>query len=333
MELGDRSNLCFGGTLVSAGTGEALVVATGARTELGLIQALLEGATELQTPLTRALASIARILTIAILAVSLALLGVGLWRDFALADALLVAITLAVAAIPEGLPAIVTIALAIGVQRMAARRAVIRRMPAVETLGSTTVICTDKTGTLTANEMTVRTVRTGSGEYEFTGGGFSPEGEVRSGASALRELPQDLLRAAACRPALQRRHAPPGGGALDRGGDPTEVALVAAARKAGLDAQVERTRFPREDVRPFESERRFMATLHAAEDGGRWLLLKGAPEVVLPRCKEVDGLRSPRPSCWRRSGSPRRASGSSPWPSAAWSRAAAESRSRTWVRG
>jgi Ca2+-transporting ATPase len=164
---------------VTKGTATAVVVATGGATELGRISQMLGEASKLETPLTRQLGVIAKWIAAAVILVSIILLGGGLLRGYALADAVLAAVTLAVAAIPEGLPAIVTIALAIGVQRMARRRAIIRKLPAVETLGSTTVICTDKTGTLTRNEMTVQALWTPEGRYRLSGIGYAPEGELR----------------------------------------------------------------------------------------------------------------------------------------------------------
>ncbi|HYI02461.1 HAD-IC family P-type ATPase, partial [Hyalangium sp.] len=236
------------------------------------------------------LASIGRYLTLGILAMSGVLLGVGLLRGYEVSEALLVAITLAVAAIPEGLPAIVTIALAIGVQRMAARRAVIRRLPAVETLGSTTVICSDKTGTLTRNEMTVQALWTPEGAWSVSGVGYSPRGRLLQGGVPMDEVPEaagELLRAGAlCNDAslLQRD------GAWGLTGDPTEGALLVAAEKAGLRVEELRARFARVDAIPFESENQFMATLHEEGEGGRSIFLKGAPEVVLRRCELSDGL-------------------------------------------
>ncbi|MCP3139231.1 cation-translocating P-type ATPase [Pyxidicoccus xibeiensis] len=291
-ELGDRTSLVFGGTLVTSGTGTASVVATGGATELGRISQMLSEATDLQTPLTKALATIAKYITGAILVVSVVLLGVGLWRGYELSEAVVVAITLAVAAIPEGLPAIVTIALAIGVQRMAARRAVIRKLPAVETLGSTTVICSDKTGTLTRNEMTVQALWTPAGRYDVTGVGYAPTGELRRGADALRELPGDvrelLVAGALCNDAALRGQ----GDGWEMTGDPTEGALVVAAEKAGLRVDAVRSECPRLDAIPFESEHQFMATLHDEGPGRRRILLKGAPEVVLRRCAPADGVTS-----------------------------------------
>ena len=286
-ELGDRTSVVFGGTLVTSGAATAVVVATGGATELGRISEMLHEATDLQTPLTKALASIAKVITVAILVVSVLLLGVGLWRGYDLSEAVVVSITLAVAAIPEGLPAIVTIALAIGVQRMAARRAVIRKLPAVETLGSTTVICSDKTGTLTRNEMTVQALWTPTGRYTVTGVGYAPRGELRRDGPPLSALlvPEDvrelLLAGALCNDAVLHGHTD---GDWRMTGDPTEGALVVAAEKAGLGVDKAREHFRRLDAIPFESEHQFMATLHDDGRGGRVLLLKGAPEAVLARC-------------------------------------------------
>jgi calcium-translocating P-type ATPase len=241
--VADRVSIAHGGTLVTSGVGTAVVVSTGEHTELGRISELMRRTEGVQTPLTRGLAGVARTLTALICVVAAALLAIALARGYPLVDAVLAAVALAVAAIPEGLPAIVTIALAIGVQRMAHRRAVVRRLPAVETLGSTTVICTDKTGTLTQNRMTV---------------------------AELWGDEEPLLRAAIL---------------CSDGGAPTEVALLEAAERAGLDVAAERERSPRLDAIPFDSDRKLMATLHT----DRAVFLKGAPEVVLERCAPRDG--------------------------------------------
>ncbi|WP_434347384.1 cation-translocating P-type ATPase [Myxococcus virescens] len=291
-ELGDRASLLFGGTLVTSGSATAVVVATGQATELGRISTLLREVTDLQTPLTKALAVIGKYITLGILVISAALLGVGLVRGYAVSEAVVVAITLAVAAIPEGLPAIVTIALAIGVQRMAARRAVIRKLPAVETLGSTTVICTDKTGTLTRNEMTVQALWTTHGRYALSGVGYAPKGALTRGGPPLEAPPPDvcelLLAGVLCNDAALQ----PRDGQWDMTGDPTEAALLVAAEKAGMHVDDARQAHPRVDAIPFESENQFMATLHDDGKGGRRILLKGAPEVVLRRCALEDGCSS-----------------------------------------
>ena len=297
--LGDRRSMGFGGTLVTRGTGTAVVVATGGGTELGRISSMLDEATELETPLTRSMARVGGLLTAAILAVTVLIIGVALLRGYPVVDAVLSGISLAVAAIPEGLPAIITIALAIGVQRMARRRAVIRKLPAVETLGSTGVICSDKTGTLTRNEMTVRALCTpsaGDDPLGVSGVGYEPVGELVCGvggdAAAPRVAPDDdvraLLRAGAlCNDARLVRDR----GAHSIAGDPTEGALVVAAQKLGVDVEEARAQWPRVDEIPFESERQLMATLHAAPGGAPVILMKGAPEVILARCEGVPGER------------------------------------------
>jgi magnesium-transporting ATPase (P-type) len=296
--LGDRIGIAFAGTLVASGTGTGLVVATAAATELGRISGLLQQAGSLETPLTRALAKVAKAITIGILAVTVVLIAIGAWRSVAqgvpLADALremlIFAISLAVGAIPEGLPAIVTIALAVGVQRMAHRRAIIRKLPAVETLGSTSVICSDKTGTLTRNEMTVQAVWASGELLEVEGIGWGGEGGFkRVGApTAPSEAATRLLEAAAlCSDATVEA----AGGAWAVSGDPTEAALVVAARKAGLEVVALRAQQPRLDAIPFESELQFMATLHPRPGETPRVLMKGAPEVVVARCQAA--VRAP----------------------------------------
>ncbi|AKT42261.1 cation-translocating P-type ATPase [Chondromyces crocatus] len=286
-ELGDRCDLAFGGTMVVSGAASAVVVETGSSTELGRISALLDETTELETPLTRAMSRVARTLTLAILGVSALIVGVALFRGYPLVDAVLSGISLAVAAIPEGLPAIITIALAIGVQRMARRRAIIRKLPAVETLGSTAVICSDKTGTLTRNEMTVRALWTPALDdepLELTGVGYTPDGELqRAGASIdpSDDVTALLFAAALCNDArLERRD----GEEPTLTGDPTEGALLVAAEKVGISVDALRDERGRIDAIPFASERQFMATLHGGAEGARILYLKGAPEIILARC-------------------------------------------------
>jgi len=283
--LGDRIGMAFSGTLVLQGTATGVVVATGGSTELGRINALLNQTGQLETPLTRQLAKVSNGITAAVVAVVAVLISFGIWvKDAPLGESLMVAVSLAVAAIPEGLPAVITICLAVGVRRMAERHAVVRHLPAVETLGSTTVICTDKTGTLTRNEMTVQVAWLAGLEYRFSGIGYAPDGEIeRDGGTRLTELPtalHDLLTIAIlCNDAVVR---------LEQNiwtitGDPTEAAMVVAAEKAGLPSQDLRSHHARLDVIPFESDSKFMATLHKI-DGENDILLKGAPETVLERC-------------------------------------------------
>ncbi len=290
-EVGDQSCLAFKGTLATYGTAEGIVVRTGSRTELGRISELLSKAPELETPLTRALATLGKQITVAILALAIVITGIGIWRDSsagaglfeAARDAVMFAIALAVGAIPEGLPAVVTIALAIGVRRMANRNAIVRKLPSVETLGSTTVICSDKTGTLTRSEMTVRRVWTPRGGYEVDGVGYGRPGEVRgwNGGDSNEALVELCRAAVLCSDARVT-----GDGDRRRvEGDPTEGALVVLAEKAGLDISDERSRHERLDAVAFNSERKYMATLYRGEGGERLVSLKGAVEVVLDRCK------------------------------------------------
>ena len=288
LAVADRTSMAFSGTLVTYGTGRAVVVATGGATELGRISALLEQASHPATPLTRAMARVAQWLTVAISVVAAALFAVALGRGYPPGDAVLAAIALAVGAIPEALPAIVTIALAIGVRRMARRSAVIRALPAVETLGSTTVICTDKTGTLTRNEMTVRQMWTHSGTYQLSGVGYTPDGAVSIRDVVIDELPIELVELARAGVLCSDATVEFEDGAWQVHGDPTEGALVVAAVKVGLDPERARRAWPRADTIPFESERRYMATLHTGPDGRTFAYLKGAPEVVLRRCAGVD---------------------------------------------
>lgn len=295
--IGERLCMAFGGTLVTYGTATAMVIATGSRTELGRISTLLKEATDLQTPLTKALESIGKVITGAVLAVSLIMVLVGVTRmvgegvDFSLAlkETLIFAVALAVGAIPEGLPAIVTIALAIGVQRMASRRAIVRKLPAVETLGSTTTICTDKTGTLTRNEMTVQALWTPVGVFEVTGVGYKPAGELRQTGKVVDHIPdavkQLLLDGALCNDSAVISE----GETWKLSGDPTEGALVTVAMKFGVEVEAERRTKPRRDAIPFESENQFMATLHNLPEGTQRIIAKGAPEVLLRRCSSANG--------------------------------------------
>ena len=303
--VADRRNMLYSGTLVTGGTGAGITVATGAQTELGQIHRLVGSAEVLATPLTRKLARFSKVLTVVILALAAVTFVTGLARGESAGGMFTAAVALAVGAIPEGLPAAVTITLAIGVARMARRRAVIRRLPAVETLGSTTVICSDKTGTLTQNQMTVRQVYTPQGRYRVTGTGYAPEGAIEDAAGRAADLAADqalrwcLLAGAGCNDAAL--HYQDGQPVLT--GDPTEGALLAAARKAGLGTAGQA--FARVGVIPFSSERRFMATLHEScadaaghpGDAGRYVVFaKGAAERILGLCDRemaADGTFQP----------------------------------------
>jgi magnesium-transporting ATPase (P-type) len=284
--VGDRISMAFSSTLVTQGRGKGVVVATGEHTELGRISEMVAGVEELQTPLLRKIEHFGKWLSAAIGAGSVSIFVFGwLVRDYTFSELFLAAVSIAVAAIPEGLPPIMTITLAIGVRRMAARNAIIRRLPAVETLGSVTVICSDKTGTLTRNEMAVQRIATAADSYEISGIGYAPEGRITAGEREIspREDPVllELLRASLlCNDSRLEK--------TKRGewkvlGDPTEGALLTLAMKAGLDRSQEEELAPRLDTVPFESEHKYMATLHETE-GGRVLFVKGAPERILAMC-------------------------------------------------
>ncbi len=285
-QLGDRRNMLYSGTMVTSGQGQGVVAETGENTEIGRIGSLLEEVQTLSTPLTRQMHHFALLLTIVILGVAgvTALFGV-LVRDYSIGEMFLAAVGLAVAAIPEGLPAIITIALAIGVQRMAGKHAIIRRLPAVETLGSVSTICSDKTGTLTRNEMTVQSVVLGGRELQVSGVGYDPHGGFVDGSSGASQVPDDrlveLCRAGLlCNDAALRRS--DGGWRVE--GDPMEGALVVLGVKAGLQAHEIGEAYPRVDIIPFESEHRFMATLHHDHAGHHFLYVKGAAEALFPHC-------------------------------------------------
>ena len=287
--VGDRSGMAHSGTLVTSGQGTGVVVATGAGTEIGRISELLARVEDMQTPLTRRMGVFARKLTLTVLVAAALTFVFGIAvRDYSAAEMFLAAVSLAVAAIPEGLPAIMTITLAIGVQRMARRHSIIRHLPAVETLGSVTVICSDKTGTLTRNEMMVQSVVTGDEQYGVSGAGYAPDGGFSDAngplsAAARGDLIELARVAVLCNDAtLAERE-----GAWRLEGDPTEGALLALGLKAGLDPRHEQKRAPRVDLIPFESEHRFMATLHHDHSGHAYACVKGAPERVLEMCSSV----------------------------------------------
>ena len=284
--LGDRKSMAYSGTIVARGTARGVVVATAAATEVGQIGEMVADVQKLQTPLLRKIDRFGLVLSAVILAFSAALFSFGWFaRDFAVTELFMLVVSLAVAAIPEGLPAIMTITLALGVRYMATNNAIVRRLPAVETLGSVTVICSDKTGTLTRNEMTARKVLTADHEFDILGEGLDLEGSVEldGETTELKNHPAltELARAAAlCNDAELRRDEE---GQWGVAGEPTEAALVILAARVGLDRRDEIERRPRIDAIPFESERRYMATLHGGDEE-RFIYLKGAPERVLSLC-------------------------------------------------
>ncbi|HBG73333.1 MAG TPA: haloacid dehalogenase [Deltaproteobacteria bacterium] len=291
--LGDRHNMIFSGTTATYGRGRAVVTATGMRTEMGRIAGMLKATRDEPTPLQVELDRVGRILGLVVVVIAAVMIATILLvedvRGFtALFDVLILGVALAVAAVPEGLPAIVTAVLSIGVQRMASRNAIVRRLVAVETLGSATVIASDKTGTLTRNEMTVRSVVTASGRVDLGGTGYAPEGEARGAGgeaidSALRsEMERALAVADRANNAVLREQ----DGRWTVQGDPTEGALIVAARKVGLDTERLGARFERVGEVPFSSERKMMSTIHTDARKQERLLVftKGAPDVLLPRC-------------------------------------------------
>ena len=304
--LGDRRNMVYMGTVVSAGKASTVVVATGMQTELGRIAGMLHESEHEPTPLQRRLAELGKILVVVCLVIVGIIFGLQIWRSGfdKLPDVLLVSISLAVAAVPEGLPAVVTLALALGLQRMARRNALVRKLPSVETLGSVTVICSDKTGTLTRNEMTVRELLVSSGTYHVSGAGYAPEGKfTRTGgippirsvsdapAAPTDDLPHDLRLlltiAAHCNSASvsQKKDDHTAWQVI---GDPTEGALLVAARKAGIDGRPHETQLVAE--LPFDSDRKAMSVIERDAGGTIRMLTKGAPEVILKRCdRELSG--------------------------------------------
>jgi magnesium-transporting ATPase (P-type) len=282
--VGDRESMVFSGTMVVSGRATGVVVATGSHTELGRINALLANVNTLETPLLRQIKKFGYKITGAIAVVgALVFVFARMVRGMEFVDVFQAVIGIAVSIIPEGLPAIITITLAIGVQRMAQRNAIIRRLPAVETLGSVSRICSDKTGTLTLMEMMVVSAVTAEASYQISGDGYAPEGNVTRDGEPLREdsVLQLVGRVSMlCNDAEIRKEE----GVWKVEGDPTEGALYPFANKLGMERSVEQATYKRVDLIPFESEHRFMATLNEGADGGQMLLVKGAPEVILEHC-------------------------------------------------
>jgi cation-transporting ATPase F len=288
-ELADRTNLAFAGTFITSGQAEGVVCLIGDQTETGRIAGLIAGAVEMSTPLTKQIARFSQMVLWVILGLAALTFAVGVMRGEKPANMFMAAVALAVGAIPEGLPAAVTIVLAIGVSRMARRQAIIRKLPAVETLGSTTVICSDKTGTLTENQMTVREVFAGGKLFTVTGSGYEPKGELMLDGTAVKSeehaaLAECLRAGLLCNDSQivlkEGHHAVQG--------DPTEAALIIAAEKMGLKHTATHRESPRVDMIPFESENMFRATLHEDEDE-RVIYQVGALERLLDRCTNVLG--------------------------------------------
>ncbi|MDH3283028.1 MAG: HAD-IC family P-type ATPase, partial [Gammaproteobacteria bacterium] len=293
LAVADRTNLVYSGTVVSYGRGRAVVVATGAHTEFGKITGLLKSIVLTNTPLQDNLDRVGRVLGIIALTVVLLILLLGLLRGAPLLEMFIFGIALAVAVVPEALPAVVTISLALGVRRMVRRHALIRRLPIVETLGSTSVICSDKTGTLTKNEMTVREIWVDGRVIEVSGSGYTPQGQFHAGDKSLEN--DTVLREILCAGALASD------AELIRAddrweirGDPTEGALVVAAAKYGIEKDALEHERPRLEEIPFTSESKRMTTLHAAAAGATVAYAKGAPEVILASCRQLQTGSGPR---------------------------------------
>jgi magnesium-transporting ATPase (P-type) len=294
--VGDRENMAFSGTMVVSGRATGLVVATGSETELGKINQMLAGVSALETPLLRQIKRLGYMITAVVGVVAVVVFAYGRWvMGMEFVELFQAIVGIAVSLIPEGLPALITITLAIGVQRMASRNAIIRRLPAVETLGSVSRICSDKTGTLTLMEMMVVSAATAEAEYQITGNGYAPEGEIRKdGKPADKDLVLELFGRTSllCNDAELFQHE----GVWKVEGDPTEGALYPFATKLGMAREAEQKAWPRIDAIPFESEHKFMATLHRGADAKEMLLVKGAPEVVVEHCDRqqlADGKQPP----------------------------------------
>ncbi len=294
--LGDRAPILHSGTLITTGQGTGVAIATGPRTEIGRISGMIGAVQSLTTPLLGQINAFGtRFTWFAIATAALLFAFATLARDYAPLDALMVVVALAVGVVPEGLPAVITITLALGVRRMAARNAVVRRLPAVETLGATSVICSDKTGTLTRNEMTVRHLVTSASVTAVSGSGYAPEGELADpqGAAPVPDVDRDMLVHAGllCNDARLVQS----GDQWAVLGDPMEGALVAAAAKTGLHPETQRALWNRLDEIPFDAQHRFMATLHDDPQGGRRIFVKGAPERVLAMCADQAAGGTTRP--------------------------------------
>ena len=331
--VGDRACMAYSGTLVVSGRATGIVVGTGSDTELGRINQMLAGVSALETPLLLQIKKFGYAITVIILIVSAITFAYGrLVQNIPFIDMFQAVTGIAVSMIPEGLPALITITLAIGVQRMAGRNAIVRRLPAVETLGSVARICSDKTGTLTLMEMMVVSTVTASETVEVTGDGYASEGEVLKDGAPVGKEPDARASGPRLR-ALQRRGAAQRGRRLEGRGRSDRGRALSVRRQARARPAKEQAAYPRIDVIPFESEHRFMATLHKTPEGGEVLLVKGAPEVD-PRPLRPAGGRigraaaarsrafrarpptlSPRKAsaCWRWRGCPIRASRPGAW--------------------
>lgn len=291
---GDQKNMTFMGTIVVSGRAKGIVVETGERTVLGQIAEKVREVSSIKTPLQDKLERFAKLIGIVIIGFSAVLFGVGLLHGSKVSEMFMVAVATAVSAIPEGLPVAVTITMAIGVARMARRNAIIRKLPAVETLGSTTVICSDKTGTLTKNEMTVRLAYDGDHIYDITGSGYEPKGEILHDQMSVKEEERERhLQVLRIGLLCNESNIYEEDGQYKVDGAPTEGALIVSAMKAGLKTEEEKKHYPQIAIIPFESERGYMATLHR-HGGKKFIFVKGAPEMVLDMCAGSTADDSPK---------------------------------------
>ncbi|MFP3984402.1 MAG: cation-translocating P-type ATPase [Candidatus Bathyarchaeia archaeon] len=292
LSVADRKNMVFSGTIITRGRGKAIVVATGMKTEIGKIAELIKETKKAETPIQKRTLSLTRKLGLFAIFSSSIVLAISLIRGFEFYEVFLFALATAVSAIPEGLPAVMTITLAVGVNRMAKRNAIIRRLQAVDTLGSATVICTDKTGTLTTNQMTLQKISVDDRIIKVTGVGYAPEGEFE-----IDDNPMDVAKdeavslllqiAALCNDARLRQHEVDEGYRWEVYGDPTEGALVVAAEKAKFEKHELEEKFTRIDEIPFDPKERYMATFHKSPTGDLKVYVKGAPETILAMCSEI----------------------------------------------
>jgi Ca2+-transporting ATPase len=293
LSVEDRKNIVFSGTIVTQGRGKALVVTTGMKTEIGKIANLLKETQKAKTPIQKRTLDLGKKIGLFALAASIMTFIFAILRGFELVETFLFVLAAAVSAIPQGLPIVVTVTLAIGVRRMAKRNAIIRKLQAVDTLGSATVICTDKTGTLTTNQMTARKISMGNRVIEVTGSGFEPVGDFIENNEKVDVVKDEehrslLLTAVLCNDSRLRRHEVDSGFRWEIHGDPTEGALIVAAAKAGIHRDKLEQEYPRIDEMPFDPKEKFMVTFNAEKDGKIGVHLKGAPEVILEMCSYVN---------------------------------------------
>ena len=283
--LNDRDNMTYSGTYVTYGRAKGIVVATAENTELGKIAYLIEETSSMDTPLTKKIASFSKLLLYIILTLSTFTFAIGILRDNSAVETFMASVALAVGAIPEGLPAAVTITLAIGVSRMASKNAIIRKLPAVETLGSVTTICSDKTGTLTQNKMSVTHIYSAGQTYEITGNGYEPKGKILKGGKEIKQFDESVIDIFRTGYLCNESYLIEKDGHYTVNGDPTEGALVVSALKAGCNEHLLHIEFPRLDLLPFESDRQFMATINQdIKNEKKILYIKGSIEKILSIC-------------------------------------------------